>query len=420
MPLYKFGPSDILYNTIKAYPHCDFVIFNSNVYYHSQSQITGEFTSSVPHVPVGHVSLYELNVDRDQDAHTFDPDIDSDGDGINEGAGVKSLIFPFLTKEGSLTSFGTVTAKSFNSDFAYGSVITSSYPLSSSIIRKRYSSGESRKHVDALQNTLNFYSSTSGHYAYSSSFGNKASSELNLISIPSIFFGSGIKKGTVSLKYFITGTLVGELRDINENGELIQTAPVGSTGSGSVAGVVLYNEGFVVLTGSWNLNDNSAGGYGGFDYLNDSTNLQTSSWLYYGVGMHDGIPADTRTVSYARVSASYAMDFKGTNHVPTLTMFANADMAELNHSNNPTFIEHGSNFTPKTGSTSYIEPKTNLIKNTMSHSYADPTASFQRQTFISKIGIYDENQNLIAIAHLATPVKKTEELDYTFKLKLDF
>ena len=33
--------------------------------------------------------------------------------------------------------------------------------------------------------------------------------------------------------------------------------------------------------------------------------------------------------------------------------------------------------------------------------------------------IYDENRNLIAIAKLANPVRKTKDLDYTFKLKLD-
>ena len=41
-------------------------------------------------------------------------------------------------------------------------------------------------------------------------------------------------------------------------------------------------------------------------------------------------------------------------------------------------------------------------------------------SFISKIGIYDEKKNLIGVAKLATPVKKTEERDFTFKLKLDF
>ena len=51
--------------------------------------------------------------------------------------------------------------------------------------------------------------------------------------------------------------------------------------------------------------------------------------------------------------------------------------------------------------------------------YQNFTASYRRQTYISKIGIYDEDRNLIGIAKVATPVKKTEERDFTFKLKLD-
>ena len=71
------------------------------------------------------------------------------------------------------------------------------------------------------------------------------------------------------------------------------------------------------------------------------------------------------------------------------------------------------------------------IKNTVSSSwdvltssnipsYSTNSASFKKQTYISKIGIYDEQKNLIAIAKLAKPIKKTEQDAYTFKLKLDF
>jgi len=59
------------------------------------------------------------------------------------------------------------------------------------------------------------------------------------------------------------------------------------------------------------------------------------------------------------------------------------------------------------------------LTNIVSASYNEPSASFKKQTYISKIGIYDENKNLIAVAKVATPVKKTEEREYTFKLKLD-
>ena len=60
------------------------------------------------------------------------------------------------------------------------------------------------------------------------------------------------------------------------------------------------------------------------------------------------------------------------------------------------------------------------IANTVQSPYPDPEALFEKQTWISKIGIYDKDKNLIAIAKLASPVRKTEEREFTFKLKLDF
>ena len=113
------------------------------------------------------------------------------------------------------------------------------------------------------------------------------------------------------------------------------------------------------------------------------------------------------------------MEFEGTQYVPTITMFANADKAELNYSNNPTYLVHSQSMIPSTGSYIYVEPQL-TIKNTVQTPYPDPTGSFKKITYISKIGVYDNMGNLIGIASTATPVKKTEDLDYTFKLKLDF
>ena len=45
---------------------------------------------------------------------------------------------------------------------------------------------------------------------------------------------------------------------------------------------------------------------------------------------------------------------------------------------------------------------------------------FDNVVYISKIGIYDEDKNLIGVASLANPVKKTEIREFMFKLRLDF
>jgi hypothetical protein len=389
MPYKKFEENDKFNNVIRTYPKVRFDIYDAQVYYQNRSKISGSFTDSTPNVDTGFISLYELNVDRDESE--------------------TGMIYPFVTKQGTLSNFKTISTSQFNSDFVYGETLTGSYPLSSSITREYHPSGFlARPHIHALKNTLNFYTNISKHYAYDSDLGDKATQEVNLISVPSIFYGSSIKKGTVDLKFYISGTLIGQLTDQNQNGELIQTAPYGSNGSGSVAGIVLYNEGFILLTGSWGLEDGISR-----NYLNDLTNLQTSSWLNYAVGTNDGNPAGIIP------SSSYGMQFNGTNHIPTLTLFAHANRGEMNHSNNPTYTTQNSASLYQTSSFSITET-VREIKNVVSSSYADPDAPFEKTTYITKIGIYDDDKNLVGIASVAKPVRKIADRNYTFKLKLDF
>jgi hypothetical protein len=390
MSFYKFKESDLLINNIKAYPQNNFFIYDSKVYYDNKPEISGAFTNNITCVPSGYIELYEQNIDRN--------------------SGSTGFIYPYITKNGTLDSFRSVTTSEFDSEFDYGDIITGSYVLSSSLYREYFQIGQTRLHVSALRNTLNYYSVNSSHYLYSSSLGNKDTQEICLISVPSIFYGSQIKKRSVKLDFYITGTLIGRLEDKNANGELIQTLPYGSTGSGSVAGVVLYTEGFIVLTGSWALETGVAR-----DYINDAGNLLTSSWVYFGNGINGNIETPSGVLS----DVASKVYFEGVTITPVVTMFAHAPRGELNHSNNPTYLRYNTSSSYSSGSSAYIENNTLEVKNTVYSNYADPTGSFQKQTFISKVGIYDENKNLIAIAKLAKPVKKTEERDLTFKLKLD-
>jgi len=421
MPYYKFKETDIFYNRIKALPKKEFFIYNSSLYLDNQTRISGTFTGSIPPPQPGFVNLYEMNVDRVSS---------STGRVIGGGTDYpifdNGLIYPFITKGGSLERFRTVSTASFNDDFNYGDVLSSSYPMSASVARELFSydteRSSSANRIGALRNTLNYYIPLSKQYAYSSSIGDwdKGEQAINLISIPSIFYGSSIKKGSINLKYYITGTLIGELKDKDHNGELIQVGPVGSAGSGSVAGVALYNEGFLLLTGSWDLYPAEWASAAALDYTNADAGTN-SSWLYYAVGANDGIPADG-DIALTRASASYSLSYKGTNYVPVVTMLAHAPKGRLNYSNNPTYINltQSAALSFSSSSFAYIESDKQKIKNIVKSPYVDPTGSYEPQTYISKVGIYDKNKNLIAIAKVATPVKKTEGRDLTFKLKLDF
>jgi len=316
--------------------------------------------------------------------------------------------YPFITKDGTLGSFKTISTDAFSS-FQYGDVITGSYPLTATISSDPYAGGQDRPKLTALKNTLNYYQTISPHYAFSSSLGDKGEDQLRLISIPSIFYGSSIRKGSVSCKFYLTGTLIAELNDENENGELIQVGPSGSTGSGSVAGVVLYREGFVVLTGSWDLHPT----YTDIFDTSDPLTPVAPSWKYFfttGSGTDNVVP-----------SSSFGFTFEGVQYIPTLTMMAHAPKGELNHSNNPTYIEYGQEDKRLaiTGSQVYRESDSLEIANIVKTPYVEEEPKFEKITYISKIGIYDENRNLIGIAKVATPVRKREIDSYTFKLKLD-
>ena len=377
MPYYKFGPNDLLYNQLKAHPQTEFIIYDGASYYNSVPQVSGAHVSNVGSIPTGHVSLYEINVDRQSD----------------------QMVYPFLTKDSGLTAFNTVSTSQFNQNFNYGDVISSSYPMSSSYHREYYPLNTPRRRLESIRVAMDSYTPLSPNFQQSSSFGDYTTGSLSFISIPSIFYGSEIRKGTVDLKFYITGTLVGRARDLNRNGDLIQTEPVGSPGSGSAVGVAMYGEGIILLNGLSDLSN------GEFTDAYESGVPDAPRWTHFGQNSVN--------------SSLYSMSFEGTTYIPTITMFTKAPQGELNSSNNPTFKSK----TQLTSSVQasplgYFETPT-PIKNINKSDYTGYNERFENVTYISSIGVYDKDRNLIAIAKLANPIRKLESEDYTIKLKLD-
>lgn len=535
MSIYEFdSQNDIIRNRIKAHPRTYFFLNNKKRFYSDQAlplsdaSVAAGGDETIHHTPRGYLSLYEININR------------------TESAGNSGLVYPFITKQGALSSFKTVSTSAFQG-FAYGDEISGSYPLSSSIAIDYYGQDSDRKRISALRNTFDYYKTLSPHYSYISELGDKSSQEIKLISIPSIFYGTEIKKGTVKLNFYVTGSLVASLEDQARNGELVQTSglAIGSAASsaeigfnsshlpfyqskrimledtsgtiksfifdttgafgtsyttldgiisdvvqinglegqpeqiatafanavngalslqisavdgnfanisltqdvageagdttiqdpesidglnivqfsggtsgapspdiGKVAGVVLYREGFVALTGSWDLHPTYAD-----VFLDDDDPPIPPRWTLWG---QESLP-DVEAATFCP-SASWDIGFLGTTYTPVLTMFAHAQEGHLNHSNNPTCISYSDRITTeqvKVGRRRIIENKERRLANIVKSDYPNHSASFDKITYISKIGVYDKHRNLIAIAKLATPVKKTESRSYTFKMKLD-
>ena len=395
---------------MKAHPSCEFFIFDGKTYYNNAPARSGAFSDQVLNVPPGNISLYEYNVDKLSGSNNF--------------------IYPFVYKNSSRETFSSISVQDANTQYAYGDLMNGSYPMSASITREFMSGaagtliartttdsigrpisydGPKYRHFYALKNRLNYYGMKSQHYRVSSSHGDKSLQPINLISIPAIFYGSQIKPGSLSLKWYFTGSAIAELQDTKRNGELIE---VSGSNVGAVAGVALYDEGFILLTGSWSLNSEN------IRLISGSAGTTTPQWLYFGAGANDNV-TQTTAGGASFVSASFDLSFKGTTETQVMTMFAHAKRGEANYSNNPTFLDYGQTLTRATSSQVYEENGTRTIVNTVSSSYSDYSASFKRQVYVSRVAIYDDNKNLIGIATLSNPVLKKEDEDLAFKIRLD-
>ena len=495
----KFKPNDIILNTMKTHPTCEFFITDGRVFYnnipdrsashgyslepntawssfalahHDANPFDSIAASARWSVPItgGFISLYEYNVDRPQyNTGKYVPPNTSPGGDVLPNFDAENpipdsgIIYPFITKDGARSSFKTAGKTSYNNEFQYGDILFSHYPMSASITRETLGdplpeSDKARagsrvtgsntgpspetttltdsegneypfmeaprfKHYYALKNRLNFYGLRSVHYkvigtssAYPTMPWNKDDQCINLISVPSIFYGTRIKPGTVSLKWYYTGSLIGELRDTKRNGELIQYSGAAASGAdytahdGKVAGVIMYDEGFVLLTGSWEM--------GPTDIGLTTSSVDKPKWVYFGAGAQDGLNRDTCTGTTFE-SASFNMSFRGTTETQVMTMFAHARRGEVNYSNNPTFLQFGQTLMEVTSSKVYEENSSRTILNTVSSSYSDYSASFKRQVYVSRVALYDESKNLIGVATLSNPIRKEEDQDLTFKIRLD-
>lgn len=384
MSLYEFKRNDFFHNVLKTHPRTHFFLYGGKTFYNESVELSGTFAGAdnVGHKSAGEISLYEINVDRKSD----------------------QLIYPFVTKGGSRTGFSTISVSDYNSNFAFGDQLTGTYPQTSSISFERFTLNSARPRITSLKNSLERYTPQGQHYFYSSSIRDLSAAEINLCSIPSIFFGSGIKKGSVVLRYYLTGNILAEARDDKQNGALYQVLPqTTALGSGSIVGTVLYNEGFIMLTGTTDL---SNGAY--TENYTGGGNTQPKWSLF---GQHQT----------SNLTSSYILEFSGTTRTNVLTMMAHAKSGDIDYSNNPTFLDFTSSISMTSGDSKrrkYIEGQRS-IKNVVSSSYHEHQEAFEKTVYISKIGIYDENKNLIAIAKTAKPIRKRLNDEYTFKLKLD-
>ena len=561
MKYYEFSEDDKFINTFKAFPQSNHYAVSGNVYFNSLPKFAGQnqlfdILQRDDSTNEG-ISLYEYNIDRFDRGLFIEPYLINQGYGsvgwkarTNSTYTLTSEYLPWNQTSPGQTLYhksrGPVTG-----------TISRSYDTAA-----QTAGGGLNLRSNALNNASKKYRFLSPYFDLASnpSGDNLLTAKLlNFVYIPSIFYGSTIKRGTVKLDFYFTGSLIGTLEDTGGRGELIQT--FGANGNDNVAGIIFYDEGVMILTGSWDINTANPFFPGQFE------SQVNPSWLYYFNSINDETKfAPFPHATLSNISASFGLSYKGMQHTEALTLLAHAPAGEVNYSNNPTFytpapqtsatfnfnglaayqstagsrlgvavrvpveaagtgtphlitvflgsysvtsvppnhihingtssteadmaallaaaisgddssslVTFGSNIitgqgikqlygtvdpqnteqvvatigtyqnpaqsgpsleitiindpggsfytqvTPtlyETSSAGFYE-RTAPLTNIVSSSVQNFSASYEPTTYISKIGLYDEDKNLIGIAKVASPIKKESRDSYTFKLKLD-
>ena len=94
-----------------------------------------------------------------------------------------------------------------------------------------------------------------------------------------------------------------------------------------------------------------------------------------------------------------AITFQNVTEINSTLIFCRATADEFNYSGNPTFTDADDRLV-------VIDTGEESTQRTFS--------------FITSVGLYDNNNNLLAVAKLSRPVQKSDEKDLTVRIRLDF
>ena len=194
---------------------------------------------------------------------------------------------------------------------------------------------------------------------------------------------------------------------------------VNSSNTAQSVGLMFYEQGIGVfdlskiMSGSqhvsgvisaMNANNPEAIGFGrtliGSDTLGDSSNpiakfipdLMTSASI-------DNIIDHLASCRFSSGSNT-AMTFQNLTNINSTLIFCRATADEFNYSSNPTYVDGVSN-------------KIRVIE-------VGQESTQKAFCFITTVGLYDANDNLLAVAKLSRPVEKNNEKDLTIRVRLDF
>ncbi len=149
------------------------------------------------------------------------------------------------------------------------------------------------------------------------------------------------------------------------------------------------------------------------------SNLKSGSVVYGNVFYEQGLLVMTKNIT-SESYQNFNIKFKSTQTIYEHEIFLTVGEYEANTSTNPSAIDYisGSSFVRKSYQSSTDSTKSGSWNDYFSLGLTDQTGSYLRP-YITTIGFYDDQYELVMVAKLAKPVKKLPDYPLNFIVRFD-
>lgn len=240
-----------------------------------------------------------------------------------------------------------------------GGFVTDTGPFTASLdFINATRTGLNRSYFSVIERLCNYYGTFNENY--STTFSGTVANSIRIINIPEVFYDKQIT--TASLYLEDRDLTSGSIRSLRDDGNgNICTIAVPGFATGSAVGRVFYQEGLIFLA-------------------------DTGSLVNFGA---------------PNATASLTVNLQGLHRIPVKIFRCRAPVGHLNASTNPTFYQILTSSDAR-----YKNEKEIVMKNST--------------TYITTVGLYNEEYRLVGLARLAQPIKKEIGQDLMFRIKIDF
>lgn len=238
-----------------------------------------------------------------------------------------------------------------------------------------------------------------------------------------LFSRDQLKRETYALRMFASSSAVGGLSNVTGTDERIYTDlgsstnvnysfPGGSVGTlvdtatTNTIGLIWHDQGIVVLDASKAFAATQAL-TGSIQSVTTLTEPFTGSLLYTGTGAANALFGSASiddildyvcSVHFTGSDAT-VMAFQNQTNINSSVYFCKFQADRFNYSSNPTYTDND-------GRIVVIDPGQEDIQRSFA--------------FITSIGLYDDQNNLLAVAKTSRPILKNYQREYTVKVRLDY